>query len=190
MYRFEHIAPLDTTTYAEPPVEDRSGTPLSQGLILTLIGTVASEHCSDETLELITQLEPEAWYHGQVLEHVLHTFEQQHADLPAEIGKNVYYVLRSKFVEMGLREPADVIQTLPILWNYVTRGDSGAWRAEMLGPTHARLEMEQPYNCLFEAGALQGALEAFDALDVRVNHAQCMRHDAPFCVLDVTWRTA
>ena len=188
MYRFERHAPLDTTPYPDPADDDRKGPPLSQGFLLTMIGTLAAEHCSPETLEAFSDIEPNTWYHGQLLESVLNDFEDQDAELPVDIGKNIYYTLRSQFRSMGLSEPKDVIATMPSLWQHVTRGDSGEWRSSFHSPQHATVELEQPYNCHFEAGALHGALEAFDATDVIVKHVQCMRDGAPCCILDVSWQ--
>lgn len=188
MYRFQQYAPLDLTPYAEPPAEDRSGPPLSRGSLLTLFSTVAAEHFSPERLELLMQADPEAWYHGQLFETLLNEFERQDPELPGELGKNIYYMLRSQFIALGLSKPADVISTFPWLWKHVTRGDSGEWRSELIGPQEARLELEQPYNCRFEQGAVQGALEAFDALDVAIEHVECMRDGRPACVLLIRWK--
>jgi hypothetical protein len=190
VYRFEPIAPLDLTPQPEPAADDRSGPPLSQGYIFTLIATVAPEYCDPATLDAIATIEGDAWYHGQNLESILNRFEAQDESLPAEVGKNIYYSMQSQFRAMGLASPQDVVLTLPSMWQFVTRGDSGAWRSTMVGPHHARLELEQPYNCRFEHGALHGALEAFDAVDVQIDHVQCMRDGAPCCVLDVRWQEA
>jgi hypothetical protein len=188
VYTFQPSPSLDTTRYPEPPLSDRSGPPLSQGFVLTLIATVAAEYCSEETLSVLNQVEPLAWYHGELLEGVLDEFERCDPALPAEIGKNIYYTLRSQFMAMGIVTPTDVVNTLPAVWQHVTRGDSGEWRSTIVGPGHARIEVDQPYNCHFEEGALQGALEAFDAFDVEIDHSQCKRHGAPFCVFDVRWQ--
>lgn len=187
MYRFQNHAPLDTTVYEPTPHDDRSGTPLSQGFVLTLISVVAAECCSPATLDVVEQVDADSWYHGQLLESVLQEFEAKDPQLPAEIGKNIYYTLRSQFTAMGLKTPEDVISTLPMLWQHVTRGASGEFRTHMVGPRHARLELEQPYNCRFEHGAIQGALEAFDATDVRLDHQQCMRDGASCCIIEAQW---
>jgi hypothetical protein len=188
--RLQRHAPLDPTPVPEPPIGDRSGPVLGQGFVLTMISTIAAEHASPETLKVIERVEPYAWYHGQLLESVLNEFEDRDPALPLEIGKNLYYMLRPQFVELGIITPADVVQQIPLMWNQVTRGDSGEWRSTMFNDHHARMEMEQPFNCHFEEGAVHGALEAADATDVRVEHTQCMRDGAPFCVLDVQWQGA
>ncbi|MEM8530309.1 MAG: hypothetical protein AAGF95_05655 [Chloroflexota bacterium] len=187
MYQFEHRRPLELIAYPEPIPDDRTGTPLSQGVILTLINTVAAEYCSPETRNMLNKVEPNTWYHGQELESVLNEFEDQDPDLPEEVGKNIYYMLRKEFEMFGIKTPSDIIMTLPIVWKHVTRGDSGEWRPTLLGPGKARVEMEVPYNCQFEQGAVQGALECFDAIHVQIDHTQCMRKGAPFCVLEITW---
>lgn len=187
MYRFSQQAVLDLSTYPDPGPA-RVGPPLSQGFVLVLISTVAAEYCTPELRHLLAQVDPNAWYHGEVLEGILSDFEARDPALPAEIGKNIYYTLRGQFLAMGLRTPADVIRTIPMIWQHVTRGDSGEWRTELLGPGRARLEVDQPYNCRFEEGAVQGALEAFDAYDVRIEHSACARNGAPFCIFNVTWR--
>ncbi len=187
MYRFQRRAPLDLTQYPEPPIDDRSGPPLSQGFLLTMISTIAAEHTKPETLERIAHVDPYAWYHGQVLQNILNEFEDQDPELPAELGKNMYYMFRDQLHSMGVRTPADLIQFLPVMWKHATRGDSGEWRSEVLGPGRARVEAEQPYNCAFEEGAVYGSLEAVDAMDVQIAHTQCMRKGAPYCVLEVQW---
>lgn len=187
MYQFQHSAPIELIAYPDPGA-DRSGIPLSQGFVLVLINTLAAEYCSPATQALLDQADPTAWYNGQHFETILNEFEAQDPGLPTEIGKNIYYTLRSQFVAMGLQTPDDVLQTLPGMWQHVTRGDSGEWRTELLGPGRARLEVAQPYNCLFEQGAVQGALEAFEAYDVVIQHSQCIRTGAPFCVFDVSWK--
>lgn len=188
MYRFEPSAPLDFTPHIAPAPTDRSGPPLSQGFLLTMIHMVAADHCSPELSEAMMQADPEAWYHGQLFETILNDFERRDARLPTEIGKNIYYMLRSELASQGLQAPSDVILTIPHIWQHVTRGDSGTWRAEIVGPQAARVEMEQPYNCRFEEGGVRGALEAFDALAVEIEHEQCMRNGSPFCVLHVRWQ--
>jgi hypothetical protein len=179
---------LDFTPYAEPLPSDRSGPPLSQGFLLTMINMVAADHCSPELCEQMMEADPEAWYHGQLFETILNEFEAKEADLPAEIGKNIYYMMRSELTAMGMHTPSDVVRTIPNVWRHVTRGDSGEWRTTITGPRQARIEMEQPYNCRFEQGAVQGALEAFDALAVEIEHVQCMRDGSPYCVLEARWQ--
>ncbi|MBA3469281.1 MAG: hypothetical protein H0T53_06505 [Herpetosiphonaceae bacterium] len=188
MYRFDPQAPLEVVEYPEPAVTDRSGPPLTQGIIFMLISTTASEHCSPEILALFDQIKPESWYHGQLLESVLNSFETQKPQLVVDIGKNIYYTLEGQFRAAGVQSPTDVITTMPNLWQNVTRGASGEWRTSMIGPREARIEMEQPYNCHFEEGAIQGAMECFDASNVTVAHSQCIRDDAPYCALHITWQ--
>lgn len=187
MFRFQRHAPPDLMLYSPPPVDHRDGPPLSQGFVLTLINTVAAEHCTPEMKTWLDQVDPNGWYHGQLLETVLNTFEDLDPDLPNEIGKNIYYTLQTQFAAMGIRTPDDVITTMPGLWQHVTRGDAGYWRIELCEPGHARLEGAQPFNCLFEHGAVHGAMEAFDAVDVQITHEQCMRRGDRSCMLDVRW---
>lgn len=188
MFQFQHLAPLDLTEYGTVDASDRSGPPLSQGFVLLLISTIAAEHCRPATLDALAGVSPEGWYHGQALATVIDELAEQDAELPFDVGKNIYYTLRSQFLSLGIRTPEDVITTLPGLWMHVTRGDSGEWRTAIVGKQHARLELEQPYNCQFEQGAVHGALEAFDAQDVQIDHSQCIRDGAPFCVFDVRWQ--
>lgn len=191
MHRFERRLPIDLTPYPDPGVEAaRSGPPLSQGVILTLVNTVGGEHLSEETQDILDSVEPEVWYLGQTLESVISELEEQDPSLPYGIGKNIYYTLRAQFVALGINSPTDVINTLPLVWSLVTRGDSGEWRNQVPEPGHGRLELDQPYHCGFESGALHGAMEAFGAYDVLIDHSQCVRQGAPFCVLDVTWKEA
>lgn len=189
MYRFTHTAPLALMVYADPG-EDRSGPPLSQGFLAVLIRTVAAEYCDDPTLAALEQMQPELWYHGQNLETVLNRFEEQDPALPAEIGKTIYYTLHTELKALGMQTPSDVIATLPQMWQHVTRGDSGGWRVRSLAPGQAIIEASQPYNCRFEEGAVQGALEGFDATNVVIDHSACMRRGADCCVFAITWQTA
>ncbi len=188
MYQFDPQVPLEVLEYPEPAATDRSGPPLTQGVIFMLISTTAAEHCSPEILALFDDIKPEGWYDGQLLESVLNSFEQQNPRLVVDIGKNIYYTLEGQFRTMGLTSATDVINTMPMLWQAVTRGASGEWRSSMLGPHEAQIEMEQPYNCRFEEGAIQGALECFDAANVSINQHHCMRDGAPYCTLNITWQ--
>lgn len=187
MYQFEQTAPLDMTMYPDPGLEDRSGPPLSQGFVLNLIDTVASEYCTEEMQDKLAEVEPTAWYHGQTLETILNHFESQSPKLVRDIGKNIYYTLQAQFMEMGINSSEDVVTTLPNIWPYLTRGDSGHWNVRSIEGKHAFIELVQPFNCLFEDGAFQGAMECFDAHNVAIEHTQCMRQGAECCVLDVTW---
>ncbi|KAB8145033.1 hypothetical protein F8S13_04135 [Chloroflexia bacterium SDU3-3] len=186
MEHFDRYLPLDLTPYPDPG-DDRSGPPLSQGFVLMMIGTLASEHCDAEMLAALDQVDSDAWYLGQTLESVLNRFEEADPSLPEEIGKTIYYALQATFRSFGIQTPQDVIQTLPNIWQQVTRGNSGYWRVLESGPGHARIEAAQPYNCNFEFGALQGAVEAFNARKLKAEHAQCQRHGAESCVFSLTW---
>jgi hypothetical protein len=186
MHRFRRHAPLDPTTYDAPAADDRTGPPLSQGFIFTMVGTVAARHLTPEMTAVLEQIDPDAWYHGQLLETLLNRFEDLDPMLPAYIGRNIYFMWRSQLEALGFRTAAAVMEAVPSLWRQATRGDGGEWRA-MVGPHRAHLEAEQPYNCMFEAGTIQGLLEAYEATNVRIHHAPCMRSGAPFCGLDVRW---
>jgi hypothetical protein len=187
MFSFSKSAPLDLTTYTPPPPEDRSGPPLTQGLLFTMIATVAAEHCTGATLQALSKIDPDAWYHGQLLETLLDGFAARDQELPAFLGRNIYFMLRPALKQMGMDTPTAVVQSLPALWLQATRGDGGELRSTLLGRRKARVEMEQPYNCLFEEGAVRGFLEALDAVDVHIAHAPCKRTGAPFCSLEISW---
>ena len=93
---------------------------------------------------------------------------------------------RSQLEPLGFRTAGAVMEALGLLWRSATRGDGGEFRS-VVGPRRAHVEMEQPYNCLFEAGAVRGLLEAYEATNVRIVHAPCVRAGATFCVLDARW---
>jgi len=188
MHRFQRRAPLDVTPYPEPPVADRTGPPLTRGFLFTLVGTVAADECSPEVLAALSSIDPDAWYHGQLLETILDEFEARDPSLPHFLGRNVYFMFRRQLESLGIQSATAVLESLPRLWMEATRGDGGEWRSAMVGPKRARLEAEQPYNCLFEQGAIVGFIESYDAADVRIEHTQCMRKGAPFCVMEVTWQ--
>lgn len=186
MYRFERRAPLDVTPMVPPAEEDRTGPPLTQGFLFTMVATVAAAHCTEEELAALNRIDPNAWYHGQLLETILNRFEDKDPELPGQVGRNIYFMWRSQLDELGMRSATAVVEALPVLWHNATRGDGGEFRTAV-GPRRAHVELAQPYNCLFEAGALRGLLEAYEAVNVRITHSPCMRNGAPFCVLDVRW---
>ncbi len=186
MHRFQRYAPLDATPLAPPAEDDRTGPPLTQGFLFTMVGTVAAEHCSREIADLLARIDPDAWYHGQLLETVLNRFEDQDPGLPEKIGRNIHFMWRSQLDALGFRSARAVMESLPRLWRVATRGNGGEWRA-VVGPQRAHVEAQQPYNCLFEQGTVRGLLEAYGAGNVRVSHSPCMRSGAPFCVLDLRW---
>jgi hypothetical protein len=187
VHRFQRSAPLQAICYPQPPVEDRSGPPVGRGLIYRMIGLVAAEHCTPEMLELFATLEPDGWYHGQLLETVMSHLEAIDPDLPREVGMSFYTIVHDRFREFGVTTPEALIAKYPLLWRLGGRGDAGEMRAQMVGPRRARVEMEQPYNCRFWEGALHGNLAAAGADGVEIVHASCMRDGAPCCVLDVRW---
>ena len=186
MFRFSHKAPLDATPRVQPAEDDRRGPPLTQGFLFTMVSTVAADHCSPETLALLAAIDPNAWYLGQLLETILAGFEDRSPELPGQVGRNIHFMWRSQLEQLGIHTATAVIEALPFLWKHATRGDGGEWRVAV-GPRRAHVEMEQPYNCLFEAGAVRGLLEAHDATNIRMTHNPCMRVGAPFCVLEVRW---
>lgn len=186
MHSFQRHAPLDATTYVAPLEADRTGPPLTQGFLFTIVGTVAGAHCDPEVLEILAKIDPNAWYHGQLLESILSRFEDKDPALPAYVGRNVHFMARSQLDQQGIKTPSAVLEKVNAIWQRGTRGDDGEWRA-LVGPKRAHLEMEVSYNCRFEEGAIRGLMESFDAVDVKIEHTQCMRDGAPFCVLEVRW---
>ena len=82
MYFFARNAGVDLTTYKEPSIEDRSGPPLSQGFLLTLVSMVGGALCSPEILDKLAAINPNAWYHGQLVEAVLDDAARHDADEP------------------------------------------------------------------------------------------------------------
>ncbi len=189
MHRFERRAPLEATIVAAaPPVEDRTGPPLDQGAIFSMLATVAADHLSPEELALLDEIEPDAWYHGQLLETLLNTLEERDPALPAFVGHGIYYMFLPLMRKFGVRSAEEGLRALPAFYKMGTRGDNGEWRVEVQGPGRVRVEAEQPYNCHFEGGGLLGLLEGLDAEDVHVEHVQCMRKGAPFCVFEARFR--
>jgi hypothetical protein len=189
MYEFLAQAPLDATPIVPPAEDDRTGPPLSQGFVLTMVATVAGERASPEVREVLGQIDPDAWYHGQLFESVLARFEDLDPALPQHIGRNIYFMWRSQLEALGFRTAGAVMAAVPALWRQVTRGNSGEWRVAV-GPQRAHFEVDQPYNCMFEAGTIIGLLEAYDATNVRLTHSPCRRRGAPFCVIEARWDEA
>jgi hypothetical protein len=187
VYYFEHDPSRDLAPYPDRFVDDRQGPPRIQGLLLLLVTTLAAEHILPDTLSTLSHVDPAAWYHGQVLEDILTVFESHEPQLPKDIGKNVFYMVRSQLRGRARRTPADVIEALPLLWQQITRGASGVWHAEMVSPRHAVMKTAQPYNCRFIEGIIHGALESVDALDVQITHRWCVRQGSPWCAFDVVW---
>ncbi|MEP7120596.1 MAG: hypothetical protein ABJE95_06795 [Byssovorax sp.] len=186
MHSFRRGAPLDLAQYTAPAIEDRTGPPLSQGFLFTMIATVASEHCSPEILDALSRVDPDAWYHGQLLESILTHFEEKDPALVPHIGRNIYFFMRTQLLAQGITSPRAVLEGIPAIWHQVTRGDGGEWTA-IVGPRRARLEACQPYNCHFEEGTVRGLVEALEARNVRIDHGPCMRDGAPGCVFEVRW---
>jgi len=189
MFQFQRYAPLDATPHVAPAEDYRTGPPLSQGFLFTMVGTVVAHIAGAETLDLLGRLDPDAWYEGQLLETLLNQLEDTDPGLPQHIGRNIYFMWRSQLEALGFRTAGAVMAAVPALWKQVTRGASGEWRVAV-GPQRAHLEVEQPYNCQFEAGTIVGLLEAYDATNVRLSHAPCRRKGALFCVFEVRWDEA
>ncbi|UQA61985.1 hypothetical protein [Polyangium aurulentum] len=188
MYRFQRRAPLEAIVVDPPPVDVRSGPPLDPGAIFLMIATVGADHLPPETLALLDGIDPDAFYHGQLLETILNELEDRDPSLPAFVGRGIYYMFRPLMRQLGIRTAEEGLRALPTFYQNGTRGDSGEWRVEIKGPGHARLEADQPYNCHFEEGGLVGLLEGLDATDVTVDHVQCVRKGAPICVFEVRFR--
>ncbi len=186
MHSFRRSAPLDLAPLVAPAVEDRTGPPLTQGFMFTMVATVASEHCTPEILEVLSRVDPDAWYHGQLLESILTHFEDKDPALVVHVGRNIHFCMRSQLHAQGITSPMLVMESVPGIWRHGTRGDGGEWTA-IVGPLRARLEAHQPYNCRFEEGTLLGLLEACDARNVRIGHGPCMRDGAPCCVFEARW---
>lgn len=186
MHSFRPSAPLDATPWVAPAMEDRTGPPLTQGFLFTLVATVAGDHCSPEILDVLSRIDPDAWYHGQLLESILTHFEAKDPALVQHVGRNIHFSMRSHLQQDGYTSATRVMEGIPRIWRQVTRGDGGVWRS-IVGPRRAHLEAEQPYNCRFEEGTLRGLIEAFDARNVRIEHGPCMRAGAPFCAFEVRW---
>lgn len=188
VFQFSASQPPDLTVWPEPPIDDRSGPPLSQGVLFTMLAMVAADELEREWLDVFERLDPHAWYHGQLLESVLTGLERRDPALPRSLGRSVYLLFRARLESFGLTSAAAVIASLPLLWQQATRGDSGVFRSALLGPRHARVELEQPYNCAFEEGAVVGFIEAMGGRDVVVDHTTCIRSGAPHCELHLRWR--
>jgi hypothetical protein len=146
MHAFRRHARLDASTYKDPGVEDRSGPPLTQGFLFTVIGAVASEDCSADVLDILSKIDPDAWYHGQLLESILERFERKSPILPRRVGRSVYLMMRAQLAANGVTSVRQMLGGIPLLWLQVTRGDGGVWRVELDpgGGRSARLEAEQP----------------------------------------------
>lgn len=153
-----------------------------------MMSMVAADDLGREWLDVFGEIDPHAWYHGQLLETVLTELEGRDPTLPRSLGRSVYLLFRGQLESFGLTSAAAVIANLPLLWRQATRGDSGEFRSELVGPHHARVELEQPYNCKFEEGAAVGFIESFGGRDIVVEHSPCMRHGAPSCRLELHWR--
>lgn len=187
MHRFVRSAPLDFTLHSPPSIEERAGTPLTQGFLFTLLSTVAGDRLPVEVADQLSALDPNAWYHGQTLETLLNDLEQRDAAAPLFLGRTIYFMLRDLLQQAGLKSASAVVEGLPFLWHQATRGDCGEWRSRMVAPHHAHIELAQPYNCRFEEGAVHGFIEAFGGRDIHIEHDPCMRHGSPMCVLEVSW---
>lgn len=148
---------------------------------------VAAEDLPAETLKALTHVDPEAWYLGQDFETMLHQLEDKDAALPEIVGRNIYFMFRTGFQQMGIQTASQLFTDIPSIWLFATRGDSGAWRSQKLGERHFYLELEQPYHCIFEMGAMRGFIEAYDGREVVITQGKCMRRGDAFCTFDLRW---
>ena len=180
-------APFDATAYDDPGPTNRTGPPLSQGSLLTLLGTVAGEALPPEAHAAIRRLHADTWYDGQLLESLLNVLEDYDPELPEFLGRNIYFMFRTPLQQVGINTATELVKSLTGTWIFATRGDSGEWRSRMVAERHWIVEVEQPYNCLFEAGALRGFIEAFDGRDVKIDHTTCQRKGHPFCTFETRW---
>src|SRR5215203_1931320 len=147
MFRFQPDAPLDTTTFTPASVDDRTGPPLTQGLLFTLFATVASDRFTPEELAMLSAIDPNAWYHGQLLESLLARLEARDSSSPYSLGRSTYVMLRGELMKSGLMTATQALTAIPFIWKNVTRGDCGEWRVSMTGPLRAHMDLEQPHNC-------------------------------------------
>jgi len=118
----------------------------------------------------------------------VNTLEDKDPALPELLGRNIYFMFRTPLKEIGVSSATALISGLPSIWVFATRGDSGTWRTRKLGEQHWHIELEQPYNCVFEIGALRGFIEAFDGYDVEIQHSTCVRRGDRFCTFETKWR--
>lgn len=184
---FSRTAPLSLTPVPDPGIEDRSGPSLSRGSIFTLLAIVASEELSPEILARLKGLDPEAWYRGQDFETIINQLEDKDAALPELLGRNIYFMYRTHLQQAGIVSAEQLCNAITSIWAVATRGGSGTWRCRTLGERYFVMEAEQPYNCLFEMGALRGFVEAFDGREVQIEHQTCRRRGDPFCTFEARW---
>ncbi|HMY19780.1 MAG TPA: hypothetical protein PKA58_25815, partial [Polyangium sp.] len=162
MYEFVRFAPLDITPFNDPGMENRSGPPLTRGSLFMLLGTVAGEALGPDAHAVIRRLDVDSWYQGQLLETLLNMLEEHDPELPEFVGRNIYFMFRTPLQQVGINTATDLVKSMTGTWVFATRGDSGEFRSRMIADRHWIVEGEQPYNCLFEGGALRGFIEAFD----------------------------
>ncbi|XSG76825.1 hypothetical protein ACP8Y2_07415 [Herpetosiphon llansteffanensis] len=187
MHRFTRSAPLVVEEFADPGIDHRDGAPLSIGSAFLMLGMVAGDECPPEILNVLDQISADKWYHGQLFETMLTYFEDRDPALLMEIGRGIYYSLAAQFREMGLKTPTAMLVAMPDVWHTATRGASGEWRTTIVAPYHARVELQQPYNCMFEQAAMEGVLQGLGAREVQITHGPCMRNGAAACVFTIRW---
>ena len=178
---------MDTTVFEDPGMDNRSGPPLTRGSLFALLATVAGEALSADAHKTIRRLDADSWYYGQLLETLLNMLEDHDAELPEFLGRNIYFMFRTPLQQVGINSATDLVKSMPGIWVFATRGNSGEFRSSMVAERHWIVEGEQPYNCLFEGGALRGFIEAFDGHDVKIEQVTCRRKGHPFCTYDVRW---
>jgi hypothetical protein len=169
-------------------MHNRVGPPLTRGGLFSLLATVAGESLSHDAHAAIRRLDSEQWYHGQLLETLLNSLEDQDPELAEFVGRNIYFMFRTPLQNAGVNSATELVKSMPGTWIYATRGDCGEWRSRQVADHHWIVEAEQPYNCIFEAGALRGFIEAFDGHDVQIKHVTCRRKGHPCCTYDVQWK--
>lgn len=187
MFKFQRQTTLDLTTYPEPAPSDRSGPPLSQGFMYSLLAMVSAEMLPEQSIEQLAEIHGPSWYHGQLLESLLQQAEEAHPGSSYSLGRSAYFILTKQLQAMGIATAQQMFAALPGIWQNVTRGDSGVFRTVSCTEDSAVVEMEQPYSCSFEEGALVGFLDGLGCTSITSKHLGCMKHGSPFCTAEFHW---
>lgn len=187
MHVFQRNAPIDFTPYPPPSGDRQAGLPLTQGMMFTMISMVIGDRCTPDVLDAISHVDPNAWYLGQTLEAILDAAAETDPRAPYDIGQAVYFMMPDQMRLFGITSPLSFFQALPALWKQVTVGPSGEMRVRSLTSTSAVVELELPYNCQFEQGAIVGFLLGLGHQVLVQDHHTCRRNGAPHCTLHMQW---
>jgi len=122
---------------------------------------------------------------GGVLEEM---YEQQGEERLRTLGRAVPYTLKPKFEAMGVNTPRAGLEAMGMVHAMVTRGpDVGERKVVAGGENWAEVEDTTLWNCVFEAGVLQGVVRVCGGKNVQYTEKECVRKGDGRCLHRFEW---